>query len=167
MASHRLQPATRVYQFIEEEVRPFLAAGGTLHTKGSRGYPTKLRTMLLWLDATVPITHATTAALLLPLQQRQVEHVFPVKRVAVEMVDPSKADPRSNTSFAPIANGPANSPEHLLDIFDRLWIKCWITPDEHGRLNTCVPSAQWDAPNGDGWARYRLAGVVAMPLGPE
>lgn len=164
MRSNRWHIAQSTYRFIEDEIRPFLAQGGNLHTKGSRGYPTRLRQMLSRLDADVPITHATAASLRLPVRDRQIEHVVPVKRIAIEIVDPSKADPRSNTSFDAIAGGPATSPEHLLKIVDQLWIKCWVTPEEHSRLNKCMPSAQWDAPNGDGWLRYRLANIVAEPL---
>lgn len=120
--------------------------------------------MLAALDSAVPVTHATADALALDEKARVREHVVPMKRIVIEIVDPSKADPRSNTAFAPIAGGPARSPEHLLSIFDTLTIKCWVTPDEHARLNTIGRSSQWDAPDGDGWARYDSAGISTMPL---
>lgn len=160
----RLRIATEVYDFIEGEVRPFLAAGGRLWSKGSRGYPSRLRQMLRGLDAAPSVMFATLDAMRLDRSQREVEHVIPVKRIVVELVDPRQADPRSNSVNEPIAGGPATSPEHLILIFDRLHVTCWVTTEEHDRLNRTGPSLQWDAPNGDGWARYTQAGVEAYPL---
>ncbi|MCR6645327.1 MAG: hypothetical protein NVV62_12930 [Terricaulis sp.] len=120
--------------------------------------------MLAALDSAIPVTHTTADALALDEKARIVEHVIPMKRIVTEIIDPSKADPRSNTAFAPIADGPADSPQHLLSIFDTLTIKCWVTADEHARLNTIGRSSQWDAPDGDGWARYDSAGIRAVPL---
>jgi hypothetical protein len=159
----RRRIASAAYALIENEVRPFLAAGGRLWSKGSRGYPTRLRRMLEPLESRTP-TFATRDAMLLAPRRRQVEHVLPLKRIIVEIVDPGQADPRANVSPAPIAGGPATSPEHLLEIFDRLFSTCWVTPEEHARLNRGSRSSQWDAPEGDGWERYRLAGVTAYPL---
>jgi len=102
----------------------------------------------------------------LPRRQRVVEHVIPMKRIVIEIVDPRQADPRSNTRNDPIAGGPATSPEHLISIYDRLLQKCWVTREEHDRLNRAGASLQWDAPDGDGWARYRRAEVVAYRLPP-
>lgn len=120
--------------------------------------------MLSTLDKGHAVTFATRDAMQLAPAERVVEHVIPFKRIIVEIVDPSQADPRSNTHQEPIAGGPATSPAHLLSIFDHLLQKCWVTKDEHDRLNRAGRSLQWDAPDGDGWARYRLADVVAYPL---
>ncbi|MFC5337910.1 hypothetical protein [Leucobacter denitrificans] len=92
-----------------------------------------------------------------------------MKRIIIEIVDPRQADPRSNTSHSPIAGGPAGSPEHLIKIFDRLLQKCWVTEEEHDRLNRAGRSFQWDAPNGDGWSRYKKAqiNVHAVCVRPE
>lgn len=162
----RLRIADRAYRYIAEEVRPYLAAGGRLWTKGSAGHPRRVRQLLHGLDETHPVTYATRDAMELEPRQRIVEHVTPMKRIVIEIVDPAQADPRSNTAFAPIAGGPATSAEQLLSIFDRLLVKCWVTNEEHDRLNRAARSYQWDAPNGDGWARYRKAGVMAYPLTP-
>lgn len=156
----RLAVATHAYEFIEQEVRPFIAAGGRLWTQGSQGYPTRLRKLLERLDVGRPVTHATVDAMRLPEDRRVVEHVLPMKRIVIEIVDPEQADPRANTSLAAIAGGPATSPQHLVAIFDRLLQKCWVTQEEHDRLNQAGSSLQWDAPNGDGWVRYEQAEVV-------
>lgn len=103
----------------------------------------------------------------LDLVERVVEHVVPMKRIVIEIVDPGQADPRSNSASRAIADGPATSPEHLIRIFDELLVKCWVTKEEHNLLNRTGRSFQWDAPGGDGWARYRAAGVVARPLGED
>jgi hypothetical protein len=160
----RLRIARDAYAFIEGEVRPFLAAGGRLWSKGSRGYPSRLRQRLQGLDAVHPVLFATQDAMRLDRSQRIVEHVVPMKRIVIEIVDPLQADPRSNRVADPIAGGPAISPEHLILIFDQLLEKCWVTADEHDRLNRTGPSFQWDAPDGDGWSRYRQAGVAAHRL---
>lgn len=163
----RLRAATDAFEFIEGEVRPFLVAGGRLWTKGSRGYPARLRQMLQVLDKAHAVTFATEDAMLLDRRKRKVEHVVPMKRVVLEIVDPGQADPRSNSGTNPIAGGPATSPEHLISIFDQLLVKCWVTADEHDRLNRTSRSFQWDAPDGDGWARYRRAEVAAYRLTAE
>lgn len=160
----RARAAIAAFDLIETEVRPHLAAGGRLWSKGSGGYPRRLRQMLRTLDDGHAVTFATRDAMHLSPGERVVEHVIPFKRIIVEIVDPSQADPRSNTHPDPIAGGPATSPEHLLSIFNQLLQKCWVTKDEHDRLNRAGRSLQWDAPDGDGWARYRLADVVAYPL---
>lgn len=159
----RLQVAIEAFALIEAEVRPFLASGGRLWTKGSNAYPKRVRQILHKLDS-AGVTFATHDAMQLERRQRVVEHVVPMKRIVIEIVDPSQADPRSNSGTEPIAGGPATSPEHLLAIFDRLLAKCWVTSDEHDRLNRAGRSFQWDAPNGDGWTRYAHAGVVAHRL---
>ena len=160
----RLAIATKAFQLIDEEVRPFIAEGGQIWTKGSRGYPTRMRKLLEKLDVDIPVSHATKEALLLPVGQRIVEHVLPMKRIVIEIIDPNQADPRSNTSNAPIYEGPATSPRHLIEIFDHLLTKCWVTRAEHDRLNTAAKSLQWDAPNGNGWLRYERASVIPYPL---
>lgn len=160
----RLRVAVQAFDLIQSEVRPLLASGGRLWSKGSAAYPSRLRQMLRGLDVAHEVTFATQDAMQLPRHQRVVEHVIPVKRIIVEIVDPRQADPRSNTHDAPIAGGPATSPEHLISIFDRLLQKCWVTPEEHDRLNRAGRSLQWDAPDGDGWTRYRRAGVAAHRL---
>jgi len=160
----RLRIATKAHEFIDAEVRPFLAAGGRLWSKGSGGYPRLLRQMLQGLDGAHAVTFGTNDAMQLDLRRRVVEHVVPMKRIVVEIVDPRQADPRTNSRADPIAGGPANSPEQLIEIFDRLLVKCWVSSEEHEMLNRTGPSFQWDAPDGDGWARYRQAGVVAHRL---
>jgi len=160
----RLRIAEEAFEFIEREVRPFLADGGRLWSKGSRGYPRRLRQMLQGLDNAHVVMFATRAAMLVDRRQRIVEHVVPMKRIVVEIVDPAQADPRSNSGSDPIAGGPATSPEHLISVFDRLLVKCWVTADEHDRLNRAGRSLQWDAPDGDGWSRYKLADVTAYRL---
>jgi len=120
--------------------------------------------MLEGLEGSHSVTFATIDAMRLDLEKREVEHVTPVKRIVIEIVDPRQADPRSNSSFDAIAGGPAASPQHLITIFDTLLATCWVTADEHSRLNRAGRSLQWDAPDGDGWARYVMAGVVAYPL---
>lgn len=160
----RLRVAVQAFDLIQSEARPFLAAGGRLWSKGSGRYPSRLRQILRGLDKDHEVTYATQDAMQLPRNQRVVEHVIPIKRIIIEIVDPRQADPRSNTHQEPIAGGPATSPEHLISIFDRLLQKCWVTQDEHDRLNRAGRSLQWDAPDGDGWARYRLSGVVAHRL---
>lgn len=160
----RLAIANEAYAFIEGEVRPFLAAGGRLWSKGSLGYPRRLRQMLQGLDRAHTVTFATHDAMLIERNERKIEHVVPMKRIVVEIVDPGQADPRSNSVVDPIAGGPAHSPEDLISIFDRLLVKCWVTGAEHDRLNRASRSSQWDAPDGDGWSRYEQAGVVAYRL---
>ena len=160
----RLRIAAEAYEFIEGEVRPFRAAGGRLWSKGSLGYPSRIRKMLQGLDDNHTVMFATHDAMRLDLSQRTVEHVVPMKRIVTELVDPRQADPRSNSAAEPIAGGPARSPEHLIEIFDQLLVKCWVTTDEHDRLNRTGPSFQWDAPEGDGWSRYVQAGVTAHRL---
>lgn len=160
----RLRVATAAFDLIQSAVRPYLASGGRLWSKGSQGYPSRLREILRGLDNTHGVTFATRDAMQLPEDQRVVEHVTPFKRIIIELVDPSQADPRSNADTAPIAGGPAISPEHLIMIFDQLLQKCWVTREEHDRLNRAGASLQWDAPDGDGWARYRRAEVTAHRL---
>ncbi|GAA1679492.1 hypothetical protein [Microbacterium lacus] len=162
----RLRIANQAYDFIESEVRPHLVSGGRLWSKGSGGHPSRLRTILSGLDAEHEVMFTTDAAIRLPKRQRVVEHVIPFKRIIIELVDPRQADPRSNSGVEPIAGGPATSPEHLLEIFDRMIQKCWVTHDEHERLNRAGASLQWDAPDGDGWARYRSAAVLAHRVQP-
>ncbi|MGK0721935.1 hypothetical protein [Leucobacter sp. W1478] len=162
MNKHRhLQIAEEAFDLIENEIRPFLADGGRLWTKGSKGYPSQVRRLLRGLDVTHNVTHATLDALELEESQRIVEHVIPMKRIIIEIIDPTQADPRSNSTNGPIAGGPAQSPAHLLSIFEALLQKCWVTASEHDRLNRAGRSHQWDAPGGNGWDRYRQAGVVA------
>lgn len=161
---HRLRIANLAYDIIDNEVRPFLDAGGLLWSKGSRGYPSRLRRVLAPLDSAHSVTYATVDAMQVEREERVVEHVVPMKRIVIELVDPSQADPRSNQTTAAIAGGPATSPEHLILIFDKLLVKCWVTAEEHNLLNRTARSFQWDAPEGDGWARYRAAGVTAYPL---
>ncbi|GAA1775286.1 hypothetical protein [Agromyces lapidis] len=161
----RLRIATEAFAFIEAEVRPFLASGGRLWSKGSNGYPRRLRQMLQRLDRAHEVAFATDDAIRLERNQRVVEHVIPMKRIVIEIVDPAQADPRSNSGSVPIAGGPARSPAHLLAIFDSLLEKCWVTTDEHDRLNRAGRSFQWDAPDGDGWSRYTQAGIVPHRLG--
>lgn len=97
---HRIRIATAAFDLIEQEVRPFIAAGGRLWSKGSNGYPRRLRQVLQGLDAANDVTFGTPDAMLLERRQRVVEHVVPMKRIIVEIVDPAQADPRSNTPAA-------------------------------------------------------------------
>ena len=160
----RYKVALEAFEIIEQEIRPFLAEGGQLWTKGSRGYPTRMRKLLEKLDVDSPVSYATEDALLLPVKERIVEHVLPMKRIVIEIIDPGQADPRSNSSKLPISAGPATSPKQLIEIFDTLLEKCWVTKEQHDRLNGAAKSMQWDAPNGNGWVRYELANVIAYPL---
>jgi hypothetical protein len=160
----RYKVALEAFELIEQEIRPFIAEGGNLWTKGSRGYPTRMRKLLEKLDVDCPIGFATEEAMLLPVKERIVEHVLPMKRIVIEIIDPGQADPRSNTNKLPISAGPATSPTHLIEIFDILLEKCWVTKEEHERLNNAAKSMQWDAPNGNGWARYELANVIPYSL---
>jgi len=120
--------------------------------------------MLLRLDKAHVVTFATHDPMLLDSSQRQIEHVVPMKRIVIEIVDPGQADPRSNSRFDAIAGGPATSPEDLIAVFDRLLVKYWVTAELHDRLNRAGRSLQWDTPDGDGWSRYRLAVVTAYRL---
>ena len=160
----RYKVALEAFEIIEQEIRPFLAEGGQLWTKGSRGYPTRMRKLLEKLDVDSPVRYATEDALLLPVKERIVEHVLPMKRIVIEIIDPEQADPRSNTNNLPISVGPATSPKQLIEIFDSLLEKCWVTKEQHDRLNSAAKSMQWDAPNGNGWVRYELANVIANSL---
>lgn len=139
--------ATKAFELIEREIRPFVTAGGRLWSKGSRGYPARLRQILQRLDKAHDVTFATRDAMHLQHSQRIIEHVIPMKRIVIEIVDPRQADPRSNISNAPIADGPATSPQHLISIFNQLLQKCWVTAEEHDRLNRAGGSYQWDAPD--------------------
>jgi hypothetical protein len=158
--------AAAAWEWIENCVHLHLHAGGSLHSKGSGGLPATFRQRFLGRLDTGCVRYATPAALERPVAERVVEHVIPLKRIAIEIFDPALADPRSNTLFDPLAGGPARSPEDVLRIFDTLCAKCWVTKEEHARLNRAAASLQWDAPNGDGWARYRAAGleVVEVPF---
>lgn len=160
----RQRIAEQAYRFTDDEVRPFLENVGRLRSTGSQGYPRRLRQKLRDLDQARYVTFATRDAMGLAPSERVVEHVVPIKRIVIEIVDPRQADPRSNRSLEPIGGGPANSPDDVIAVFDRLLIKCWVTSDEHDRLNRAGKSYQWDAPDDDGRARYREAGVVAHPL---
>lgn len=144
--------------------RAHIRAGGNLHTKGSGGFPAQLRVALSWLDATVPVTRTSPAAAAARGERTAIEHVLPWKRIATEIIDPTKADPRSNTVFTPIEDGPARDPEHMIDLAKRLIVKARVTEAEHSRLNNISRSMQWDAPNGDGMERYRRAGIELVVI---
>ena len=159
-----MKPAQHIFDFIVNVARPHIEKGGKLHSKGSAGIPSKMRQLLKPLDNKVPVSLTTDAAANLPRTERKIEHLVPLKRIAIELIDPSHADPRCNTSFDPIAGGPANSSADVDRIFKKLCKKVYVTKEEHQRLNTVAPSLQWDAPNGDGLARYKLAGIELRAL---
>lgn len=120
--------------------------------------------MLQGLDSAHVATFTTVDSMRRDGLHRIVEHVVPMKRIVVEIVDPRQADPRSNSNAEPIAGGPAMSVEHLILIFDQLLVKCWVTADEHYRLNRTGPSFQRDATEGYGWSRFAQGGVLAHRL---
>ncbi|WP_170451251.1 hypothetical protein [Ruegeria arenilitoris] len=160
------QLAVQAYQYITDVARPFVARGGRLWTKtpGFEGIApaTTLRDMLAPLDADVPVTLTTEAAALAGVRI-DVEHVLPVKRIAIEMIDPLQGDPRCGSNRVLI--GRAESPADVLRIYLALAVKCYVTNDEHKRLNRAHRSSKWDAWNGDWRERYKRAGVVVMPVG--
>jgi len=156
--------ALEAWEAIVLPARAHLAAGGNLHTKGSGGWPKRLRTYLDRVDRLVPFTLASDAAMALPVAERIREHVMPMKRIAIEIIDPSACDPRANTRRDAIAGGPARDAQHMEEIALRLIRKAWVTREEHRRLNLAGASFQWDAPDGDGLERYRRAGVEVREI---
>ena len=156
----RRRAALAAMRFIETRARPHLAAGKPLHTKGSDGLPTLFREKYF-----PPLVHdgrvrfATPSALARPEDERIVEHVWPVKWIFIELTDPGAHDPRSGPRRTEVL-GPAADPDHLLAIVDRFLIPCWVSPAEHHVLDTAGPATRWSAPGGDGWARYRAAGIA-------
>lgn len=87
-----------------------------------------------------------------------------MKPIIIEIVDPPRLIhvrmPATQRSLVVLRPNSSTCSQ----IFDRLLQTCWVTSEEHGRLNRAGSSLQRDAPDGDEWARYRLAGVVAYPL---
>lgn len=141
------------------EGRALLAAGGRLYTKGSQGIPQRLRSVFLQrIDATIPVTLATQAGREASDHEIAIEHLVPMKRIAIEIIDPSAHDPRTGGANVELL-GPAVDIEHAEEIARKLIVKARVTKEEHARLNTAYPSFQWDAPAADGRARYRAAGI--------
>lgn len=163
-SERRRRIARIAFALIEDEVRPFLAPRRSLVVQGFERLPSSAPS-----DAS---TAGQCSHGHLRNTVRDAARARSTSRRACRPDEansgrdrrPRQADPRSNTDITPIAGGPATSPEHVLSIFDRLLVKCWVTPDEHVRLNRAGRSFQWDAPDGDGWSRYRQAAVVAYRL---
>lgn len=68
----RLRIATAAYRLVVAEVRPHIASGGRLWSKGSRGYPSGLRRMLSGLDSARAVSFGTRDAMRLPASDREV-----------------------------------------------------------------------------------------------
>ncbi len=79
----RMGVAITAWQWIEQNVRPHLAAGGGLHSKGSNGLPAEFRRRFLSRLESGEVRFATPSALALPVGERKVEHVVPMKRIAI------------------------------------------------------------------------------------
>lgn len=162
LVNSELSSATRAaklaYDFVVTVARPHISAGGVMHTKGSKGIPSELRKLIAPIDRCIMPSWTTPAAR--ASEELIVEPVIPLKRVCVKLINPASADPRCNTRFNSIAGGPATSPAHLLEICQSLIEKCLVTRLEHSALNRISKSFQWDTPSGDGWARYRAAGLT-------
>lgn len=144
--------------------RAILASGGSLHSKGSQAIPSRLRQVFLQpIDATIPIKLTTKAAKEADPEDVVVEHLVPMKRVAIEIIDPTAHDPRTGGKNADVV-GPAIDIKHAEEIARKLITKALVTKEEHAKLNLAHPSFQWDAPAGDGLARYQAAGIELFAL---
>ncbi|WP_420380875.1 hypothetical protein [Marivita sp.] len=85
------------------EGRALLAGGGRLHTKGSHGIPQRLRSIFLKrIDAAIPVSLTTQAAIEAPSEETAIEHLVPMKRIAIVIIDPAAHDPRTGGSDAEI-----------------------------------------------------------------
>ena len=141
------------------EGRDILAKGGRLYSQGSNGVPSRLRRYLLSdVDKDVPVTLTTASARCASPSDLVIEHIVPMKRIAIEIIDPEAHDPRTGGN-SPQTLGPARNIDHAREIAATMIEKAYVTREEHSRLNAQSASYQWDAPGGDGHARYRGAGI--------
>lgn len=159
--------AQEAWLYIETVARPFVLAGGRLWTKtlGFSGTnpASRLRRMLQPLDQLTPATFTTVAAME-PGAVLEREHVMPLKRIAIEMIDPMQGDPRCRSDRVLI--GRAESPEDVLRIYRELAVISVVTKAEHAKLNSAHPSSKWDAWEGDWRQRYARAGIEVIPIQP-
>ena len=165
MTAAELRIAHVAFEYIETVARPYIRAGGRLWTKtpGLTGEQpaTHLRKLLKPLDDTVPIRFTTTAAMT-PGAITDREHALPVKRIAIEMIDPMQGDPRCGSNRVLI--GRAESPEDVISIYRALAVVVLVTKAEHARLGKAHRSSAWDALGGDWRRRYAAAGIVVAPF---
>lgn len=107
--------------------RAIIDAGGRLYSKGSKGISRRLRVAFLDnIDATIPATLTSLAAKTAPAEQVVIEHLIPMKRIAIEIIDPAGHDPRTGgdapeTIGPPFSEQPHNPqvfPTRILDRFD-------------------------------------------------
>lgn len=141
------------------EGRSIVASGGRLHSKGSNRVPARLRQALITrIDRRVAVTLTSEAARNADPADVVVEHVIPIKRIAIEIIAPEAHDPRTG-GRAKTTLGPARDLAHAEQIAGKMLIKAYVTRAEHDRLNTASRSFQWDAPAGNGMARYQAAGI--------
>jgi hypothetical protein len=143
------------------EGRQILTSGGTLFSKGSNKVPSRLRKCFLdRIDKSIPITFESRAARE-PGAKTHIEHMVPMKRVAIEIIDPSGHDPRTVDGGAE-GLGPARNLEHAEEIARKLIVKAFVTEDEHKQLNRSGRSQQWDTAKGDPMKRYRDCGITLV-----
>ena len=149
----------KAWQIILEG-RARIAEGFHMHTKGSGGVPRRLRSELLdKIEKRVKPKYISEGAVADPAANREREHVIPMKRIAIEIIDPEAHDPRSGGGPAKLL-GPARDLEHAIEIAREMLVVALVTKDEHRRINKHGGSMQWDAPGGDGLDRYSKAGVA-------
>jgi hypothetical protein len=157
--------AERAWRFIEDEARPYVRRGGRLWTK-TRGFhgvnpATTLRDILKPLDNRIPATFTTLAAAK-PGALVDREHAMPVKRIAIEMIDPMQGDPRCHSDR--ILVGAAEGPEDILRVYHALAVVVMVSRAEHARLAKAHASSRWDAWEGDWRKRYEMAGLEVLPI---
>lgn len=141
------------------EGRGIVASGGRLYSKGSNHVPTRLRqAFIARVDRKIGVTLTSQAARHADPADVVVEHVVTVKRIAIEIIAPEAHAPRIGGP-AKTKLGPARDLAHAEQIAQAMLTKAYVTRTEHDRLNTVSQSFQWDAPAGDGMARYRAAGI--------
>ena len=145
------------------EGRRIIRSGGRLHSKGSAQVPSRLRKSLLnRIDREIPVIFKSEAAML-PGSKTHIEHVTPMKRIAIEIIDPSAHDPRT-VGGGPAGLGPARDLLHAVEIARTMIVKALVTQEEHALINRSGVSLQWDAPAKDILARYHTAGVCLVPV---
>ncbi|MXU65912.1 hypothetical protein [Oceanomicrobium pacificus] len=141
------------------EGRAIVASGGRLFSKGSNRVPTRLRqAFIARIDREIAVTLTSQAARQADTADVVVEHVIPIKRIVIEVIAPEAHDPRTG-GRAMTRLGPARDLAHAERIAREMLTKAYVTRAEHDRLNIASQSFQWDAPAGDGMARYRVAGI--------
>ncbi len=127
----KLDVAKRAWAYITQSARPYVARGGRLYTKTPGFYgeapATALRAILKPLDDLV-VASFTTEMATRPGAVTHREHAMPVKRIAIEMIDPFQGDPRCKSNR--ILVGRAESAEDVLAIFDKLVVIAIVTDDE-------------------------------------